>query len=583
MENEKKIQIKIEGNKCTINYPDESQMIKSKISGQSSLCGSFGNIDDLTLTISKATDDFINNNTNNIIKKTNSSKIINSNEKSKLEITYISIFNSDKKSENTSNIKTPLYQINNKNKNEINNDISNKNIEKELKDSVIKKLNFDLCDSIKETETIKKNQEPEQIPFTKNISKNLNERYFIHEKNVNNNINNNEITKSNNLITNSFENVTKDESNNEKYITVNKSFKFFKNRCKSFHKGKKNNNRISVDSNASSKNNQNNIINQDNSKNISLNIKNNLFQNNSSSKIHVNKSHFIKNEILNDNIQNNEFNKFLEKKEKLKKYFDKLSESKTSLKSKYLKLKQGNNLIKFKKDQNLNQLIKVEENLDTEERININNSNKDYIMKTNKKLFPQLSSANSFNTSNSKNKLNMAQLSTIKKSYYFQTPSTNIRGGNDTTSTKKGSFSSNLNSPIISISSSKMGIGSRIDKKDLITKLYYNNSSSKNIIQKNKNENITNSKLDKRNNDIIIDREKEVVKYLLKKHNTDLKNVMKINNKKIQTILNGKNFNFGNNNNGNKKNEINEFKQFIQKNQFDKELLKTIKKRGSFH
>ena len=27
----------------------------------------------------------------------------------------------------------------------------------------------------------------------------------------------------------------------------------------------------------------------------------------------------------------------------------------------------------------------------------------------------------------------------------------------------------------------------------------------------------------------------------------------------------------------------NEFKQFIQKNQFDKELLRTIKKKGSFH
>ena len=30
-------------------------------------------------------------------------------------------------------------------------------------------------------------------------------------------------------------------------------------------------------------------------------------------------------------------------------------------------------------------------------------------------------------------------------------------------------------------------------------------------------------------------------------------------------------------------NEINEFKQYIQQNQFDKELLKNIKKRGSFH
>ena len=429
MENEKKIQIKIEGNKCTINYPDESQLIKSKISGQSSLYGSFGNIDDLTLTISKATDDFINNNTNIqnniIIKNPNSSKIIDSNEKSKLEITYISIFNSDKKGENMSITKTPLYQNNsNKNLNEIdNNNISNKKIEKELKDSVIKKLNFDLCDSIKETETIKKNPDVDKNPFIENISKNLNERYFIHEKKVNNNSiikNNYENILSNNLIMNSFENIIKDDNNNnEKYITVNKSLKYFKKRCKSFHKGKKINSRISVDSNAISQNNKNNLINNDNIKNNSLNIKNNLFHNNSSSKIHVNKSNFFKNKFMNDNIQNNQFNKYLEKKEQLKKYFDKLNESKPSIKSTYLKLKSGNNLIHLKNEQNLNQLIKVEENLETEEKININDSNKDYILKTNKKLFPQLSSANSFNTSNSKNKLNMAQLSSIKKNYIY--------------------------------------------------------------------------------------------------------------------------------------------------------------------
>ena len=34
---------------------------------------------------------------------------------------------------------------------------------------------------------------------------------------------------------NSFENIIKDDNNNEKYITVNKSLKYFKKRCKSFH------------------------------------------------------------------------------------------------------------------------------------------------------------------------------------------------------------------------------------------------------------------------------------------------------------------------------------------------------------
>ena len=58
---------------------------------------------------------------------------------------------------------------------------------------------------------------------------------------------------------------------------------------------------------------------------------------------------------MNDNIQNNQFNKYIEKKEQLKKYFDKLNESKPSIKSTYVKLKSGNNLIYLKNEQNLNQ------------------------------------------------------------------------------------------------------------------------------------------------------------------------------------------------------------------------------------
>ena len=94
MENEKNIQIKIEGNTCTVNYPEESQILKSKISEQASLIGSLTNNEDVTLTISKTTEDFLNNNkslNNNNYDKNN---LINTNEKSKLEITNISIFNS---------------------------------------------------------------------------------------------------------------------------------------------------------------------------------------------------------------------------------------------------------------------------------------------------------------------------------------------------------------------------------------------------------------------------------------------------------------------------------------------------------
>ena len=119
--------------------------------------GSFANMDDLSLTISKTTEDFIslkNNIHNKIIAKNNINN--NNNEISKLEITYMSIFNSDKRSNETSTYKkTPINQVNNKENIDGNNKNIIQNYENEKKDSVIKKLNFDLCDSMKEREKSK--------------------------------------------------------------------------------------------------------------------------------------------------------------------------------------------------------------------------------------------------------------------------------------------------------------------------------------------------------------------------------------------------------------------------------------------
>jgi hypothetical protein len=577
MENEKQIEIKIEGNTCTLNYINESQTSKSRVSGQMSLCGSLANFDDLTLTISKA-DEFTPSHKNtfiinqNNIDKRYDKKLENTNEKSKLEITYMSIFNSDQKNRTSSIKKTPYNQNSIKKINEDNK--TNNEYEKDKKDSVIKKLNFDLCDSHESSEKKEKFSEQNDKNFKENISKNLNERYFIHEKNLNNK------NTINNL--NDESNVKKSLEGEKKYININKSTKHFKNRCKSFQKEKRLVNRISVDSNDS-------LRKHDNKNNIeNINI-NNLNKNNSSSKISIQKLSHIKTNLINNNynnvqeIMNSE--KYKERKEKLHKYFDKLAESKNDIRANYIKLTSE----KLKKDSKLNnKLSKIEENIDkTEEKIK--NKINDDILKTSKKLFPQLSSTNSFNTSNSKNKLGLGQLSSIKKNYYYQTPSSsNMKIGNISTSTKNATFASNLNTPIISNNlNSKINSFSKTDNKDIIMKLYYGNSTSKKIVKNNKFNDSSTKKLDRQKNEFLIDRERDSIKYLLKKHNTDLKNVLKINNKKIQTILNGKNC-FGknlneNNINNNRLNEINEFKQFIQKNQFDKELLKTIKKRGSFH
>ena len=578
MENEKQIEIKINGNTCTLNYINESETSKSRVSDQKSLYGSLANFDDLTLTISKLADDFTPTHKNVFLKNNNNNnldnKIENTNEKSKLEITYLSIFNSDQKSRASSIKKTPFNQNSIKQMNE--NNINNNNYENEKKDSVIKKLNFDLCDSLHTSEKSEKNTEQNKKSFKENLSKNLNERYFIHEKNLNNKNVINAIDKEQINI-----NTKKSDEDTKKFIDLNKSTKHFKNRCKSFQKEKKQINRISVASNDSARNNNKNILG-----NINNNI---LYQNNSSSKINIEKISHIKKKMINNNYNNNiqeiiNSEKYRERKEKLRKYFDKLAESKNTIRANYLKLitEKQNNDSKMK-----NKFNKIDENINLKtDQKNIINRNNDELYQTSKKLFPQLSSTNSFNTSNSKNKLN-----SIKKNYYYQTPSnSNIKLNNISTNSKNRTLASNLNTPVISISSnSKLSNFSRTDNKDIITKLYYGDSSSKKIVKNNKFNDSTTKKLERKKNEILIDKERDSIKCLLKKHNTDLKNVIKINNKKIQTILSGRSGlgkNLGDNNinsNNNRISEINEFKQFIQKNQFDKELLKTIKKRSSFH
>ena len=193
MEYEKQIEIKLEGNNCIINFPKEQN-----ISRQNS---SLTNLDDISFSVSVTSDEGNNskNNLNNRGKenentnnKSNSKQYLYSNEKSKLEITYLSIFNSELKSE-SSNLKTPLLLLNCKN-----------NLDKiqQQKDSVVKKLNFDKIQNDKidensnnkiEFKEKKYNSEITNINIRKlplirknniikKISKNLNKEYFIHEK-----------------------------------------------------------------------------------------------------------------------------------------------------------------------------------------------------------------------------------------------------------------------------------------------------------------------------------------------------------------------------------------------------------------
>ena len=183
MEYEKQIEIKLEGNNCTINFPKEKN-----ISRQNS---SLTNIDDISFSVSVTSEDETlskKNEMNNSAKdnnnnKSNTKQCLYSNEKSKLEITYLSIFNSELKSE-SSNIKTPLLLLNYKSN-------FDKIKETQKKDSVVKKLNFEKIENKENKENINSeipNINIRKLPLIKKsnvikkISKNLNKEYFIHEK-----------------------------------------------------------------------------------------------------------------------------------------------------------------------------------------------------------------------------------------------------------------------------------------------------------------------------------------------------------------------------------------------------------------
>ena len=108
MEYEKQIEIKLEGNNCIINFPKEQNVSQQN--------NSLTNIDDISFSVSATSEEDLNskNNIYNCCKDNNASnskQCLYSNEKSKLEITYMSIFNSDQKNGTSSIKKTGLLLL----------------------------------------------------------------------------------------------------------------------------------------------------------------------------------------------------------------------------------------------------------------------------------------------------------------------------------------------------------------------------------------------------------------------------------------------------------------------------------------
>ena len=278
MEYERQIQIKLEGNNCIINFPKEKN-----ISRQNS---SLTNIDDISLNISVTSEEeTISKNINSVKaqEKSNSKQYLYSNEKSKLEITYLSIFNSEMKSE-SSNIKTPLLLLNYKSN-------ADKIKEQQKKDSVVKKLNFDKINNDLNS-NIKKEKENEkenkynynsEIPninirklpmikknnIIKKISKNLNKEYFIHEKIYSSNKNMQRVILDKKLKENSIKNSninypnknrTQIIDNNNSNILNNESFNINKYQITENYTTKGNLNFLSNKANTSNINNNSNTV-----------------------------------------------------------------------------------------------------------------------------------------------------------------------------------------------------------------------------------------------------------------------------------------------------------------------------------
>ena len=551
MEYEKQIEIKLEGNNCIINFPKENN-----ISLQNN---SLTNIDDISFSVSVSDEDkniknnlYLDNKDNNI---SNSKQYLYSNEKSKLEITYQSIFNSELKSE-SSNIKTPLLLLNSKNNEE--------NIQQQKKDSVVKKLNFDINTNnnyninnsevtninIRKLPLIKRNN------VIKKISKNLNKEYFIHEKIYSSNKNVQRIALDKKLKENSIKN-----SNNNN-ISKNKT-QIIENNIDLFNNESFNTNKYQITENLSSKGNLNFLINKTNNNNA------NLLLNKCASKPNLSNMRQKLNNILKLNTK----------------------EKENSENQKNIKLKELDIMPKImKKDK-----IKLHSNIATKDK------------KSNKILYPSLTSVNnntnlntfnSFNKSaNNNNKIksfNLNENSNIKtpliinKQIILKTPKTNSYSCSTSYSAKNNKMQNDIN-----ISSEKDPILIKIEAHNSLLKNFFMNKN--NFKSKENKENISNNInndnyklfINKYNNktsekiygkkyedeNIINFNNKEI---RLQKFNTDFK--LPINKSKKINLLTDRNIKNSNINNICLNDVKNERQKIFKKNEYNFDLVNSTKK-----
>ena len=457
MEYEKQIEIKLEGNNCIINFPKDQNNISLQ---NNSLTG----IEDISFSVSVTSDEEKNsknnlgiyNKDNNV---SNSKQCLYSNEKSKLEITYQSIFNSELKSE-SSNMKTPLLLLNSKNNCEI----------QQKKDSVVKKLNFDINAknnggnnnmnnseipniNIRKLPTIKRNN------MIKKISKNLNKEYFIHEKIYASNKNVQRILLDRKLKENSIKN-----SNNNNTFNKNKT-QIIDNNIDFLNNDSFNGNKYQITENLTSKGNLNFLANKVNNNN------NNLLLNKCSSKPNFSNMRHKLNNILKLNS----------------------------------KEKENINIYREKPKNNILKELDIMPKIICNDSMNINNNIGTKNFKKNKIIYPSLTSGNnndtnlnvfnSFNKSANNNKIkpfNINENSNTKtplilnKQIILSTPKTNSYSCSTSYSAKNNKIQNDIN-----ISSEKDPILVKIEAHNSLMKNFLMNKNNfKNMENK---ENISNN------------------------------------------------------------------------------------------
>jgi len=494
-ENLKEIEIKLEGNNCIISYPSSKISLVNEVTTFPQLDKELkGNID-LNLSVSSTSEDFITNlkKIKNINDKEN-----DSNSKKKLEITNKSIFYSEsflKKSSSDRN-----FHLSKKIR-----DIKNKNKECIIKNSVIKKLNFDLYETMKNCDKNKKIAESER---------NKNEKNYLYKNHNKINTSKNIGNKDNYSIEHIFIN-----NNNKGKNCLPKKIKNSLNNNEQKYKKEENSNRNS--NNVSSDINQTLIRKKKNNSFVLSNPFNNkkkLYINNNNIKISEGNSNIIsgkrsfnkmksKDEIKiskNKNGNKKSISPKIVKNSKIKQNFEKLIEEKNSHKSNYLRFKSSgnlslsNNLKKKENKRNVNNkneksVNKNHTNLNSNNCIN-NKKNMFCIKKLNKKQIPYLISNNNNNINQKNDKLLIKEqrneYCTLKQYYYLKSPFlSNLQCSTTTPITSTNGYtnctnSSTVNSPSITISKI-----SNVENKNQLIKYYSHNSLVKDMTNNTINQN----------------------------------------------------------------------------------------------